>query len=70
MWERENAMAISCSHERMHVKIDYWCSSSNVMHDVHVVLALSTRPFISASDCVRACISGVFLGHHQDGGRD
>ena len=48
MWERENAMAISCSHERMHVKIDYWCSSvdssSNVMHDVHVVLAGTIRP--------------------------
>ena len=41
----------------MHVKIDYWCSPSNVMHDVHVVLALSTRPFINASGCVRACIS-------------
>ena len=50
-------MAISRSHERMHVKIDCWCSSSNVMHDVHVVLALSTRPFINASGCVRACIS-------------
>lgn len=33
------------------------------MHDVHVVLALSTRPFISASGCLRACILGVFLGH-------